>query len=536
MAAIITDDFRRNQARLLLNDIKASASDTYDSPASGPSNKDETAWPYRGNNRYSVGLGKSDPWADSSSGIDEDHVSFVPPSPDGAINESNDVLSNMIVLKDLAIGGAKLMIAKNAWVTGRKYKVYDPTDENMFYSTGDEYPCVVCYDFKVYVCLSNTAKAGFTSLSGSTVTPSATLEFGRSDPSSDGYVWAHVATHLSTDPLTTSEYVPISQNVTIPAFNQANMAGGLSHIGVIAQGTGYTSTPTVTLTLVKQDGTKFNSAAITATPVVVGGKVVRIDLRDTSVSPTSAGSYHYWASEFSPPTTMTMSNRLKSGTVTITGGNGSGAKAVPLILPPKGLAEVAEDILPCWFVGLNTQFDGTEADGDAATVKFRQVSLMKNFKNQGSTPDGDLKVLDALKFVTLGTASGAQLTARNAVSPGTVLYATDASAGGGSGAKIYFDYYDATTHKLYYHQNSNGEVNMIDPIAGDVVGTTDGGSDISGTGSEAIQSVSTGEYSDFDSVVADREGRNGEVIFHENRKAFQRSSGQTEEVKLIVQL
>ena len=106
---------------------------------------------------------------------------------------------------------------------------------------------------------------------------------------------------------------------------------------------------------------------------------------------------------------------------------------------------------------------------------------------------------------------------------GQVLYQA------GSGAKFYFDYYDSTNTKLYYHQNSNGEVNTIDPTTGsNAIGTSSGGSQVA-TG---VTAVTDGEYQ---SRVGDGE-INGEVIFHENRKPFARSASQTEEVKLIIQL
>ena len=61
MAAIITDHFRRNQARLLVNDIKASASGSFSDTESNGTGGVGT-YPYRGNNRYAIGLGKSDSW------------------------------------------------------------------------------------------------------------------------------------------------------------------------------------------------------------------------------------------------------------------------------------------------------------------------------------------------------------------------------------------------------------------------------------------------------------------------------------------
>ena len=57
MAAIITDDFRRNAAQVLVNDITG------------------------GTNNYFVGIGKSDAYDNDASGYAEDHASFSLPVP-----------------------------------------------------------------------------------------------------------------------------------------------------------------------------------------------------------------------------------------------------------------------------------------------------------------------------------------------------------------------------------------------------------------------------------------------------------------------
>ena len=155
MAAIITDHFRRNQARLLVNDIKASADAEFDSTANSSSNSNETNWPYRGNNRYAVGLGKSDSWPNNAGGVSEGAANFVVPAPTGIRQEDEDVINNLFTLKDVAGGSVKQMIAKNPWTSGRKYKVYDSADPDAFYATGDLYPCYATHGNSVYLCLSS---------------------------------------------------------------------------------------------------------------------------------------------------------------------------------------------------------------------------------------------------------------------------------------------------------------------------------------------------------------------------------------------
>jgi len=392
----------------------------------------------------------------------------------------------------------------------------------MFYASGDVYPCVVTYSNNVYLCLSNTAvSGGFSSVSGSTTAPSTT-NYGVSTPDAQGYVWAHVATIDANDPLATNQFVPINQSPTVTDGEKEDTGGLLTHIGVVNGGSGYSSSPTATIELVAHDGTEISNSAITVTPIVSGGVITRIDIRDTSTNPTDAGSYEYWANEAAGFTSATVTSRIRNATVTITDSTGSGAVAYASIAPVSGFAANAIDILPTWFVGINVDFEGLDTDDDAPALTFRQVSLLKNFE-RNDDGDSDAGILDALKYVTLTSPDTAAIAA---LSTGDVLYCND------SNAKFYFDYYDSSTGNLYYHQNSNDAVNMIDPITDDEIGTTSGGTQI--TDGTTITSVHVGEYRNFNSPPGDK--RNGEVIFHENRKPFSRSSSQTEEVKLIIQL
>ena len=519
MAAIITDDFRRNQARLLVNDIKASASASFDTPAS---NSIESTWPYRGNNRYAIGLGKADKWPNDSAGKAEDATGFIVPAVDGTLQEDHDIINNLFTLKDVVAANVKQMIAKNVWTTGRKYKVYDQTDDDMFYTTGDLYPCTVIVGTAIYMCLSNTAtSSAFTAVSNSTTTPSAST-YGVSSPSSDGYVWAHVANFDANDDLATNQFSPVTdQSQTTTAAEIQRTGGLLTHIGVINGGTGYTSVPTATLTLTTSAGAVISSAAISLTPVLTSGVITRIDIQEVGVT-AKAGSHNYWTEEASAFLNSSVANRIAFATVSITGGGGSGATAYASIAPIAGFATNALDVLPTWFVGIYSSFVGSETDGDAPTLKFRQVSLLKNFVKNDS--DGVITsagegILDCLNTLTL---TGANTTALGALTEGTVL-TTGTS-------KFYYNYYSGNT--LYYHQNSSSEVNMITPTGSSAAVTVvDGGTEIA-TGWSAVDI--TKEYDIF--ATSSPNKRNGEVIFQENRAPFGRTTTQTEEVKLIIQL
>ena len=548
MAAIITDHFRRNQARLLVNDIKASASGSFsDTESTGTGGVG--AYPYRGNNRYAIGLGKSDPWPSVGS-VNEGDANFVVPAPTGIRQEDEDVINNLFTLKDVGGTSVKQMIAKNTWTSGRKYKVYDSADPDAFYATGDLYPCYATHNNSVYIVLSNTAiENGFTSVIGSTTAPSVSNSYGISAPA-QGYVWCEVAKIDTNDNLVTNQFVPIRKNEELGTSDQPTeaqrklTAGLLSHVGVVSGGTGYSSNTTITATIVKHNGT-VTSPTISFVPIIVGGVIQRVDIRDANNSPTDTGSFEFWTTEDAAAmvsnadgSDLAILDRIKSINFHITdpgpGGSGSeggtGAQLSGTIAPPTGYAYNAIDILPTWFVGINVDFEGTEDDGDAPVVKFRQVSLLKNFvrtANSEEADDGSTNTLGALKSITLSSPNNSNI---GGLTQGQVLYQK------GSNAKFYFDHH--ASGKIFYHQNSDGEVNTIDPIVG--TSGTDNAIGTSLNGSQIANGVSarnlTPEYQSRVATGVDDGEFNGEVIFHENRKPFTRDDNQTEEVKLIIQL
>jgi len=525
MAAIITDDFRRNQARLLVNDIKASASGDFDSPSA---NSDEDTWPYRGNNAYGVGIGKTDSWQNDSSARAEDDVNFEVPAPNSHVYENKDVLSNLFSIKEIEQANVEQLIAKNTWTNGRKYKMYDQADDDMFYSTGDLYPCCVVYNDNIYLCISNKAPdSSSSSVATSTSAPSHSNNFEWFD-NSDGYVWAHVQSVPTANKLITNQFVPVLKPSETSVTTPTNKTDGLlTSISVTSQGTSYASgTTTVDVTLVDIDGTKIDTSDFQFKPVISAGAITRIDILEATSPTITAGDGYYWNNN--------VLEDVASGTVKIVDtASGSGAEAIVNIAPGTGFAANAIDVLPTWFVGVNASFINEEG-GDAPLLKFRQISLIKNFDRSVSgkfdSPDSPLTptTYDALKWITLSGEDAANLASLN---PGDILKQTSS----GVTSYFYFDKYESDT--IFYHQNTNEEVNFLSPIVGsdDILvhsSSTLSEDDVISTG---VSTIGVGEYSSLDSPNTTK-SINGEVIFHENRVPFTRSSDQTEEIKLIIQL
>ena len=93
---------------------------------------------------------------------------------------------------------------------------------------------------------------------------------------------------------------------------------------------------------------------------------------------------------------------------------------------------------------------------------------------------------------------------------------------------------------IYYHQNSNNDVNFIQP--NDASGATQSLKVVASSGSlnpgdTLGAGVVNSSHADAEYPHDDANAEyNGEVIFFENRRPFNRATSQKEEVKLIIQL
>ena len=190
MAAIITDQFRKNNIETFVKDIS-------DSPAIGGHN-------------YYVGIGKTDPYP-TIGNLKDDNSNYPIPLPISSTISKDDVKNNLMTLIKVDGTDVKRLIPKVAYEFNKQYKVYDPSDPSCFdYNTDDtQLPCYVTYTdgdnhTKLYVCLGNNNNAFSTSgiPAMSNPTSGSNFPFGveqnLTSAGKDGYIWAYVD-YLDTD-------------------------------------------------------------------------------------------------------------------------------------------------------------------------------------------------------------------------------------------------------------------------------------------------------------------------------------------------
>ena len=431
--------------------------------------------------RYYVGIGKNDQWNSTET---------VPTPTDTpkSIRQAQTALQSV-----KAVAATSFVIPRYSWTSGSIYSGYD--DDLTAIPSNTYY--VLTEDNHVYICLQQSKSAtGAANVSTVKPTGTATKPF----KTSDGYTWKFLYALSASDAnaFLSANFVPVkfvdSADDTFEtqqkAVQDSAVAGRILNIVVTNGGTGYTSTPTVTIT--------GNSRAIgdsaQATATVSGGSVVKIDMLNES-----AGS----------------GKNFINSTVTISGGGGSGALARAVIGPANGIGADPRDELKSTSLMFNSKPDGTENGNFLAgnNQDFRQVMLIRNPRIDSDA--GTILTANtakSLKYLKADSAFASQLQVdeliTNSLTPPAKAYVNEV-----------VNYGNVSNMKVYYHQtDSTGYT----PFSVGNTLTDEGGQ----TGTIAVVADSNELYINT----------SGEVLYIENRAPVVRTSSQIEDIKVVVTL
>lgn len=563
MAAIITDDFRRNSVEFLINDIidKQAAS----SGAGNPITDDDSTKDSDSQFEYFIGIGKSDPWDNDSAGRSETNTNFSAPIPSGSIEDSQDVLDNIIGAVGIASTTASevyYLIPRNNWTSGRRYKrwnIHDPDMFNISVVGGQTYyPCYTINANKIYVCLDNgslqaggfnettnvyTPQASESVPSGGNATGSGTGSRFPADYDAKGYIWAYVADLNSTSKFNTDQFVSITQAATIQASGNSaqgatdatTQTGGLVYgFEIVNSGTtaaGNSLTSETELELVGEDSTG-GPATVSLIYDTTNGKITRVKF--------AANGGTHQPSDF-PKAYKKASVRIKNGSTVWNAGSEPVIR--PLIAPVNGFGHTPTQDLPAFYAGIAVDLVGNVASEFATNLSYRQISLLRNptrdtsaTSTSGSGSDADdepssgdgtyavKEAYDGLKRMKVA------ITDLSGVNTGDILVDKTITVGGSTepiAARAFIDYVDDTNKYIYFHQNNSTKINQ---------------QEFSTTGSLLVDVFPSGSSTatktdlSFTAIQSpELTPRTGEVMFIENRKPIQRAAAQTEEIKLVIQ-
>ena len=428
-------------------------------------------------NNYFAVIGRSEDWNDSD---------VAPNELNTPREERNFRLGAQSVKK---IIDESFVVPRYNWSSGAIYSAYD--DAQVGYPTQSYY--VMNDNNQVYMCIQQSKDvAGNAQVS--TIQPSGNTT-GTPFDTADGYIWKFLYSvgALDANKYISANFIPVqfitSTDSDSPASdieqevvqNNATV-GQIVGYAIDSGGSGYSSTPTVTVT---GNGT---GAKVNAT--ISGGQVTKVELIDSSGSYTLGSGYDY-------------------ADVAVTGG-GSPTKpsAIRAILStPLGLGGDPRDDLRSTSIMFNAKPDGTEAGDFIVGNDFRQVGLIKNME----LPDSDAKFTEstgiALKKLVLSSIT-TSFTADNTIEGNT------------SGVKALIDRIDSSN--IWYHQTEVTGFGNFD--SGESI------SEISGSGS-GILNASFAPY-----VEPEVDTFSGEVLYIDNRASVTRSAEQTEDIKIVIQI
>ena len=516
MAAIITDDHRKNNANVFVSDVNTLALDSPLTQATG----------------YYIGIGKSDPWS----------VESAPPAPIGSKLERQDVIQNLISMKLLSSTNIERLLPKTnqTWSSGKLFKSYDSTDRTCFNINydGSTVTSRACYtigsDGELYLCLGNNGGANSTVAPQSSYDSPSNINDGEVTEGSDGYIWVRIGELASgSDFANSSTFFEIPINITPPANSTQGLLYGFK---IVSAGSGYTNgTHPATLRYTRINGT---SATANLHIVVSGKKVTAIYGND---SPAAAMTLANFVALGVGATNGIVKASIDFTSAPSTDSPYTEAEIQPMIAPPEGFGSDNLDIFPAYYVGVSSDFDGNDSpDGETPTsITFRQVSIIKSpaFDATNDSPV-DFETIDSLSHIVM---DGSEDLSSLSASSGWYVEKTS------TGEKAWIDYIDTTTtpDRIYFHQNSSGTVTQdLLPVSGTL-------KILNATGVQQPDVSTTFDYTSIvDSehhddaldnsplnspITLSQLDLSGEVLMIDNRTAITRSAAQNDKVRIVLQ-
>ena len=502
-----------------------------------------------GNSVY-VSIGKSDVWSLTTS----DTTDTTPFTPDDHLDEIGEARFNMIGMKKINAIDVSHVVPRHTWASGRSYVEWDSNDEAIF----DKAFYVVTSEFKVYKCI----KAGG---GASSIQPTQTL----TDPTaeSDGYTWKYMYTISVADAekFLTNSYMPVK---TIPLSTESIVAATTSSstkvvlkglnddilVGQTVSGTNISGTPTVaskagseitlstaqSLTLDDQLNFAFADNAAAEANLSEADYAQYLNQKASFDSSTAQGIERIevtnnGTANYSSAPTVTITGDGSGATATaVMSGSGSTQQVASITVNNKGTNYNVSDItfsagdaaaravlapknghgtdpkneLGGFFVAVNSQLIGNDNSDLTVGNDFRQIMLIKNPLDFGTSTISSEPTRKALKHLKLNTISHAA----NYQVDELIVQAT-------SGAQGYVTEIDTVQGFLFYHQNDKTGYTAFQNTL-NVVGQTS-------TADHPLKSSGLGN------PEVDR--GSGEVLFLENREPINRTTSQIEDIKVIIE-
>jgi hypothetical protein len=497
MSAIITEKFRQHNAKQFEESFSEASS-----------------------NSYYLFVGKSTPFTSATtSGSDGS-----PPLPsDSPADTEYYAWDSMLGAKKITSSDITFVIPRRNWANGTTYDMYEhnisasnttTSGASNLYNSSFYF---MTSDYKVYKVLDNN---GGTAYSGAEPSSTSSSPFALG-----GYVLKYMYTISASNvaKYVTSEFIPVVTDSTVSA---AAVDGAIESL-TITGGSGYTNG--TYYAAVYGDGTNAGTASGAIVRITVSGNQIQsfglTAGTDTTIH-TAGANYTFGTVNLGAGYTFSDSALTSASNM---GGSGG---AVNVVISPKN----GHGFFPCeelggHFVMTATTLTGDESDDFTAANDFRQVGLIVDPTNFGTSTIASATTLRQTYVVKMASSSGT-FEVDEKISQATT---------GAIGKVVEWD---STLGLLYYQQERFGDfgTNNTTGAFASFSGTntvTGASSGATGTPSSTTESVTlaNGTALSLTSGYAnpELEPDSGLILYLENRKPIQRDTDQTEDIKLIIE-
>jgi len=487
MAAIITEKFRLHNAEQFQESFSEAAKST-----------------------YYLFIGKSSPFTTTTSGGSDN----APPTPQDNITTEFYKWDSMLAAKLISSSDVSFVIPRRNWANNTTYDMYEHDISstntttsgatNLFNSTF----YFMTSDYRVYKVLDNNNQQPY---SGAEPTSEVTGPFELG-----GYTLQYMfkLTTSEVQKFLTSDFLPVTTDTDV---SNAAADGSIDTVRVTA-GSGYT------------DGTYYSpvdgDGANGVVKIVVNGGAISLQ-GSTGTNMYAAGTgYTFGVVNLSDVYTNT--GLTTSGNI----GSGSGGAVVPIISPKGGHGKDAVKELGGHYVMMNVKLEQAEGDDLTVANDFREVGIVKDPYNFGTT--------------TVSSASTRRQTyaVKLAANPSTAYEIDEKITQSTTGAVGRVVEFDSANNILYYLQEQYTNYG-IDATGNSVSfsgthtitgASSTGAAAVSSTSSETV-TLSGGSSLTFTSGYANPElaADSGHILYVENRRPISRASDQTEDIKIVVE-
>jgi len=487
MAAIITEKFRQHNADQFYESFSEAAAST-----------------------YYLFIGKSSPFTNSTSGGDDNS----PPVPKDDVTSEFYKWDSMLAAKLISSSDVAYVIPRRNWTNGTTYDMYEHDISSSNTTTSgssnlwDSTFHFMTADYRVYKVLDNNGGTAYSGAEPTSVSPTP-FELG-------GYTLQYMYS-LSTSQIqkfVTSDFIPV---VTDSTVSGDAIDGSIDTVRVTA-GSGYTDG--TYYTQVDGDGT---NAVVEVT--VSGGVISAQGSSGTNMFASGSG-YTFGTVDLTD--VYTDSALTSAGNI----GSGTGGAVQPILSPKGGHGFDAIAELGGHYVMMNSKLEQAEGDDVTVANDFREVGIVKDPYNFGTTTVSSASTRRQSYAVLMGSAP-------------TVAYEIDEkvtqSTTGAVGRVVEWD---ATNNILYYSQEQYANYG-VDATgnsasfsgANTITGASSGAATTPSANASDTVTLAGGTNLVFTNGYAnpELEPNSGHILYVENRRPISRASDQTEDIKIVVE-